>query len=187
MFLFCVVQILGRVIAFSGRRIWAQLLQSGMEYAFACVFLVALNDIEKQILSKSESKANPFSPSGAEKESKPMEEKPLAASNASAPSDEEEDTELLAGMLILPPEMNVRNQLASEIHFLENEPSFFLIAELLATLGLILKVCPDEFTLLVADSDVMPILQTVFRCGLLSITFYHGLIYILFFPLDCIS
>lgn len=136
-----------------------------MEYAFACVFLVALNDIEKQILTKSESKTNPFSPSAVEKEAKEKEEEPSAAAKAIVQPDDEEDTELLAGMLILPPDLNVRSQLAPEIHFLENEPSFFLIAELLATLGLILKVCPDEFTLLVADSDVMPILQTVFRYG----------------------
>lgn len=177
-----VIQALGRVAAFCTKKMWGQCMRSGVEYSFACVFLVALNDIEKQILSKSSASGaasaglnNSKVDAGAGSvtqnacaKSKALRKSVSLSDGATSGArnedvDGEEEDQLVVGVSIVPPELNVRTQLAPEIHFLAEEPSFFLIAQLLGTLGLILKVSPDDFTLLVAESDVMPILQTVFR------------------------
>ena len=171
------MQILGRVIAFSTRKMWKQLFRSGVEYSFACVFLVALNDIEKQIMSKSgtdsaeivginvhkhHSAGSAIEGVGEDKKLKESRHETGTPSGAFCSGNR--TTDLVMGVSITTPDLNVRAQLAPEIHFLQDEPSFFLISELITTLGLIVKSSPDDFTKLVANSDVMPILQTIFRC-----------------------
>lgn len=161
---------MGRIVAFSGRKTWTRLQQSGVEYAFACVFLVALNAIEKQILSKggagssiSKESSDKFKTDSAAADSLAVRYNKSGCDGGIDSRTSGSSSDVVVGILIEHPELIVRSQLAPEIHFLQEEPSFFLIMQLLATLGLILKISPDDFTLLVADSDVMPILQTVFR------------------------
>lgn len=153
------------MIAFADKAIWTQLRTSGIEYAFACVFLVALNDIERNIIDKSSCKdgktvelfKDSKKSAGDGKVSNSTEHR---KSPAEAPRRLQKE---LLGVAVSYPPLQVRSQLAPEIHFLEQEDCYFLLTQLLATLGLILKVSPDEFTVTMADSDLMPILQTVFR------------------------
>lgn len=188
---------------------WSQLKRSGIEYSFACVFLVALNDIEKQILAKSDTASAAADIDGDKKRTAATSDAGAAGTNTKSDTVEAasgssrgkgvaggksggrglaaafakgipavrgdgNEEVLIMGVSVVTPELNVRAQLAPEIHFLEEEPSFYLLAQLLDTLGLVLKSSPDDFTFLVADSDVMPILQTVFRCVFFECIFVYS-------------
>ena len=128
-----------------------------VEYAFACVFLVALNELELILVDRQRSGKT----SG--------DQSPHVTIHSTANNTTTTATsyvESVSGIAVEHPDLHVTEQLEENLHFLKDEPSYFLLAESLAVLGKLLKIAPDEFALVVANSDIMAILQTIFRYGL---------------------
>jgi hypothetical protein len=126
---------------------WVTLTNAKVEYAFACVFLVALNELELILVERQRS--------GKTSADGSTHEVPRTTATSYV--------EPVSGIAVEHPDLHVTEQLGENLHFLKDEPSYFLLAESLAVLGKLLKIAPDEFALVVANSDIMAILQTIFR------------------------
>ena len=128
---------------------WKTIVSAKVEYAFACVFLVALNELEYVLVEERH----------AVGKGEPAAALSTAADSRAATM----YAEHITGITVEHADLHVTDQLAPSLHFLKDESSYFLLAETLAVLGKMLKLAPEDFALLVANSDIMAILQTVFR------------------------
>ncbi len=139
---------IGNIGIFCSPQMWKTVVSAKVEYAFACVFLVALNELEYVLVEERHAVGRGD------------------AAGSAASADSRAATlylEHVTAITVEHTDLHVVDQLAPSLHFLKDESSYFLLAETLAVLGKMLKLAPEDFALLVANSDIMAILQTVFR------------------------